>query len=167
MERLSEEGILSKLLVSFSRDGRVGPKYLGCIFRAQMERLSEEGILSKLLVSFSRDGEDGPKYVQDMIRLHGSELVERIYDTETIVYVCGDASNMARNVTETWEQLLQEHKGRLSPPTSHVLSRTDGNLANGIRWHFFTKIFSQDSFNIACVILPVSSFSASNDHCKV
>ena len=74
MERLSEEGILSKLLVSFSRDGRVGPKYLGCIFRAQMERLSEEGILSKLLVSFSRDGRVGPKYLCCIFRAQKAEM---------------------------------------------------------------------------------------------
>ena len=55
-------------------DGRVEPKYLSCIFRAQMERLSEEGILSKLLVSFSRDGRVGPKYLCCIFRAQMAEM---------------------------------------------------------------------------------------------
>ena len=86
------------------------------------------GVLTRLSVSFSRDSTDdagpsdttttpiivhrpAPRYVQDNMHLHGSELVEMVHTREARVYVCGDASNMARSIQATLVELLQMHTG--------------------------------------------------------
>ena len=64
-------------------------------------------------MSFSRDSPDGstPHYVQDNICIHGDDLVTLITNQRAQVYVCGDATNMAKGVRQAFIEILRKHKG--------------------------------------------------------
>ncbi|XP_041458976.1 methionine synthase reductase-like isoform X2 [Lytechinus variegatus] len=105
-----------------------GPVWLffGCrhkdrdyIYREKLEEFQETGVLSRLCVSFSRDDpvhdeseKQIPRYVQDSMRMYKEELTELLLDKGAYVYVCGDAKNMAKNVLETWKEILKEKTGQ-------------------------------------------------------
>lgn len=83
------------------------------LFREKLKHHVSDGTLTRLLVSFSRDKQpaDGPRYVQDNIRAHGEELVKLISEEGAIVYVCGDAKNMAKDVNQAFVDIFAQVKG--------------------------------------------------------
>ena len=57
------------------------------------------GALNELVTCFSRDPETepgAPRHVQDNIRLRKEQLVRLLLEEDSVLYVCGDARNMAR-----------------------------------------------------------------------
>ena len=88
------------------------------LFRDELTDFYKNGVLTKLVVSFSRDPppadssitEKPPKYVQDNIKMWGEELCNLIYNSGAFIFVCGDAKNMAKNVLETFIDVLQNVK---------------------------------------------------------
>lgn len=52
-----------------------------------------------------------PKYVQDNLRKYKHQVVTLLCDRDAVLYVCGDARGMARNVSETLVEILQECRG--------------------------------------------------------
>ncbi|XP_011680279.2 methionine synthase reductase isoform X1 [Strongylocentrotus purpuratus] len=105
-----------------------GPVWLlfGCrhkdrdyLYREKLEEFQKTGVLSNLCVSFSRDepaddgsSEQAPRYVQDNMKTHKEGLSELLLEKGGFVYVCGDAKNMAKNVLETWKEILKEKTGQ-------------------------------------------------------
>ena len=85
---------------------------LDFLFKEELARLQKLGILSKLFVSFSRDiqSEDEPKYVQDNIYKNAEEVLDLIENKKAVIYVCGDAKNMAKDVNQSFMSILQEKK---------------------------------------------------------
>ena len=84
-------------------------------FRAAVEAFQKKGTLTKFLPAFSRDAPDNhstPKYVQDNIRSHSSEIHCLIHDQEAVVFVCGDAKNMAKDVSAAIEDVVVREQGR-------------------------------------------------------
>ncbi|XP_064643389.1 methionine synthase reductase-like [Lineus longissimus] len=97
------------------------------LYEKEIKGFKDERLLTELSVCFSRDpieapqGNVGteeapkdrttPKYVQDNIRLHAEDVLRWICDEDAVVYVCGDAKNMARNVNETFAELLTKLRG--------------------------------------------------------
>ncbi|MEV0946960.1 bifunctional nitrate reductase/sulfite reductase flavoprotein subunit alpha [Rhodococcus sp. NPDC049939] len=79
-------------------------------YRDEMEAMKRDGFLTHLDVAFSRDQRQ-KIYVQDRLREHGAELWSWIQGGAS-VYVCGDASRMAKDVDETLRELVRVH-GRL------------------------------------------------------
>lgn len=79
------------------------------LYEEQLKKFQEKKILNHLIVSFSRDDTlcDGPKYVQDNILKHGSALASLLVNTNAVVYVCGDAQNMAKDVFEAFVSVLE------------------------------------------------------------
>ena len=79
-----------------------------------MDQHLKSGNLTNLCVSFSRDqqAEDAPRYVQDNIRRHGEALVKLIEDNGAVIYVCGDAKNMAKDVNQAFVDVFATVKGR-------------------------------------------------------
>nr|XP_039256966.1 methionine synthase reductase-like [Styela clava] len=78
LESFVENGVLSHLVVSFSRD--TPPK----------------------------DGTKDPKYVQDNLELYSNEIFDLLWRRDANFYVCGDAKNMAKDVRETLIQILSK-----------------------------------------------------------
>ena len=87
------------------------------LYDKELEHYLSTGVLSRLFLSFSRDtstdlhSDPPPKYVQDNLRRHSPEVAEQVFNKGAVVYVCGDADNMAKNVYDTFLDIVQEYKG--------------------------------------------------------
>ena len=87
------------------------------LYRKELECYLSTGVLSHLFLSFSRDTVDDlsskptPKYVQENLRSHATEVAEQLFNKQAVVYVCGDADNMAKNVFDAFLEITQEYKG--------------------------------------------------------
>lgn len=83
------------------------------LYQKELENFRDTKVLSNLIVCFSRDDNQpgSPRYVQDNIIRYGEEMVSLINEKAAIVYVCGDARNMSKDVFDTFVSLLKQHKG--------------------------------------------------------
>ncbi|ADG78009.1 Molybdopterin oxidoreductase OS=Tsukamurella paurometabola (strain ATCC 8368 / DSM / CCUG 35730/ CIP 100753 / JCM 10117 / KCTC 9821 / NBRC 16120 / NCIMB 702349 / NCTC 13040) OX=521096 GN=Tpau_1381 PE=3 SV=1 [Tsukamurella paurometabola] len=81
-------------------------------YRHELDALSADGVLTRLDVAFSRDSA-AKVYVQDRMREHAAELWQWIR-AGAHLYVCGDASRMARDVDEALRGIVAEH-GHMAP----------------------------------------------------
>ncbi|MDV7356385.1 bifunctional nitrate reductase/sulfite reductase flavoprotein subunit alpha [Rhodococcus oxybenzonivorans] len=79
-------------------------------YREEMEAMHRDGFLTHLDAAFSRDQRQ-KIYVQDRIREHGAKLWNWMQEG-AYLYVCGDASRMAKDVDETIREVVRTH-GRL------------------------------------------------------
>ena len=79
-------------------------------YREEMEAMHRDGFLTHLDAAFSRDQRQ-KVYVQDRIREHGAKLWGWMQEGASL-YVCGDASRMAKDVDETVREVVRTH-GRL------------------------------------------------------
>ncbi|BFZ22709.1 hypothetical protein BsWGS_25748 [Bradybaena similaris] len=95
------------------------------LFREEMQQFEANGTLSRLCVAFSRDQPatdailPSPHYVQDLLRSAAEEIVDLLVASEAAVYVCGDAKNMAKDVSAAFEDILQQVRG-FSPDDAHM-----------------------------------------------
>jgi len=97
--------------------------YFGCrhqkrdfLYQAELERLHACGVLTHLETSFSRDvsaedaeasSEDArPKYVQHRISQKADQVRQHLLLPNSMLYICGDAKNMARNVSDVLVDVL-------------------------------------------------------------
>lgn len=87
------------------------------LYQDKLEYYLSTGVLSRLFLSFSRDNTDGfhgyapPKYVQNNLRCHAVDVAKQVFEKGAVVYVCGDARNMAKDVYDTFLEIVQEYKG--------------------------------------------------------
>jgi len=85
------------------------------LYQVEWQEALRSGALDRLDVAFSRD--TGSKdYVQHRLREHGRELYVWLRDGAH-VYVCGDATHMARDVHEALLEIIASH-GRLPAEAS-------------------------------------------------
>ncbi len=78
-------------------------------YQDELETFAREGILTRLDVAFSRD-QATKIYVQDRMREHGAELWRWLQDGARL-YVCGDASRMAKDVDRALKAVVARHGG--------------------------------------------------------
>jgi len=78
-------------------------------YRDELVGMHEDGFLTRLDVAFSRDQRQ-KIYVQDRMLEHGARLWRWLQDGAH-VYVCGDASRMAKDVEATLVTVAQQHGG--------------------------------------------------------
>ncbi|WP_295463459.1 bifunctional nitrate reductase/sulfite reductase flavoprotein subunit alpha [uncultured Pseudomonas sp.] len=76
-------------------------------YRDELEAFQRDGILSELSLAFSRDQAE-KIYVQDRLRERGAEVWRWLQDGAR-VYVCGDASRMAKDVDQALRQVVATH----------------------------------------------------------
>lgn len=79
------------------------------LYQTEWQRALQEGSLHRLDVAFSRDQPE-KIYVQHRLQEHARELYEWIQEGAH-VYVCGDATRMARDVQQTLLRIAQEQGG--------------------------------------------------------
>ncbi len=114
-------GFLQERKQSMGAQGQVGKSFLffGCrrpdndyIYQDELDRLKSEGVLTDAFVAFSRKVPTKKEYVQDKI-LEQKELVwDLIKDSDPkkcVVYVCGSARGMAKDVRDTFEKIAEEY----------------------------------------------------------
>ncbi|MFD5198766.1 molybdopterin-dependent oxidoreductase [Streptomyces sp. NPDC058375] len=78
-------------------------------YRDELDALSRSGTLTRLDTAFSRD-QRAKVYVQDRMREHGAQLWSWIRDGAHL-YVCGDASRMAKDVDRALRDIAVAHGG--------------------------------------------------------
>ena len=81
------------------------------LYQQELEAFIDDGTLVRLDTAFSRDQHE-KVYVQHRILQAGAELWSWIADG-AVIYVCGDATHMAKDVDAALRRLFVEH-GRLS-----------------------------------------------------
>ena len=74
---------------------------------SELEDMFRDGFLTRLDLAFSRDQRERI-YVQHRMVEHGAELWRWLQDGAHL-YVCGDASRMARDVDDTLLHIAQVH----------------------------------------------------------
>lgn len=90
------------------------------LYQDELQELKEKGVLTHLVVSYSREG-DGPKYVQDNIIKYGASLAPLL--EEAVVYVCGDARNMAKDVFAAFVSVLTVHRKMTESEARNVIAK--------------------------------------------
>jgi len=78
-------------------------------YRDELQGMQRDGLLTHLSLAFSRD-QAQKIYVQDRINEQGAELWRWLQEGAQ-VYICGDASRMARDVDLALRQVAQHHGG--------------------------------------------------------
>ncbi|WP_439033012.1 molybdopterin-dependent oxidoreductase [Gordonia terrae] len=86
-------------------------------YRDELTTMLGDGLLTRLDVAFSRD-QDRKIYVQDRMREHGEELYQWLHDGAH-VYVCGDATRMAKDVDAALKGIVAQY-GRRSPASAEA-----------------------------------------------
>ncbi len=74
------------------------------LYREELEHYSGAGVLTRLDTAFSRD-QDEKIYVQDRMWEHGADFWAWL-DAGAVVYVCGDAQRMAKDVNDTMTRIV-------------------------------------------------------------
>jgi sulfite reductase alpha subunit-like flavoprotein len=77
------------------------------IFREQMEMYTQKGTLTKLSTAFSRE-QNEKYYVQHEIKKNAKLVADLILYNEAYVYVCGDGTQMAKDVHLALISVLEE-----------------------------------------------------------
>ena len=80
------------------------------LYREELEQMSASGLLTRLDTAFSRD-QAHKVYVQDRMIEHGAELFAWLEEGASI-YVCGDASRMAKDVDLALLAVIEKHGAR-------------------------------------------------------
>ena len=83
------------------------------LYEEELEGWKEKGILDSLRVAFSRDVEGKKVYVQHLM-MEDREKLWELLDKGAYVYVCGDASGMARAVQDVLKDIIAEKKNGAS-----------------------------------------------------
>lgn len=78
-------------------------------YREELEGMQRDGLLNQLSLAFSRDQPE-KIYVQDRIREQGADLWRWLQEGAQL-YICGDASRMAKDVDQALRQVAQSHGG--------------------------------------------------------
>ncbi|QGZ65962.1 bifunctional nitrate reductase/sulfite reductase flavoprotein subunit alpha [Paraburkholderia acidisoli] len=78
-------------------------------YREELETMQQDGHLARLDLAFSRDQSD-KVYVQDRMREQGAQLWSWLQDGAHL-YVCGDASRMAKDVDAALKDVVAAHGG--------------------------------------------------------
>lgn len=79
------------------------------LYREELEAMRVDGHLTRLDTAFSRDQED-KVYVQDRMLEQGHQFWNWLQDGAS-VYVCGDASRMAKDVHATLQSIVEKQGG--------------------------------------------------------
>jgi sulfite reductase (NADPH) flavoprotein alpha-component len=76
------------------------------LYKDQFQKMESDGFLTRLSTAFSRD-QQKKVYVQDRMREHGAEVYEWL-ENGAHVYICGDATRMAKDVETALLDIIAE-----------------------------------------------------------
>ncbi len=80
------------------------------LYQTQLEDFQKAGVLTRLDLAWSRDQAE-KVYVQQQLRQHGREVWDWL-ERGAAVYVCGDASRMAKDVDAALQQVVRFEGGK-------------------------------------------------------
>lgn len=90
------------------------------LYQVEWQRYVKEGVLDRISLAWSRDQQE-KVYVQDKLREQGAELWRWINDGAHI-YVCGDATRMAKDVEQALLDVIAEFGGMDTEAADEFLS---------------------------------------------
>ncbi|KAJ1657485.1 hypothetical protein IWQ61_003129 [Dispira simplex] len=100
------------------------------LFRSELAGFVERGVLDRLVESFSRysidsttpDAGSAPqnKYVQHQMQRYAADIYRLMTKENAVLYVCGDAQGMAKDVHETLAQILVDVEKDTEDPLHHI-----------------------------------------------
>ena len=90
------------------------------LYQVEWQRYVKEGVLNRIDLAWSRDQQE-KVYVQDKLREQGAELWRWINEGAHI-YVCGDATRMARDVEQALLEVIAEFGGMDTETADEYLS---------------------------------------------
>jgi len=90
------------------------------LYQVEWQQALKDGHLQRLDLAFSRD-ESHKVYVQHRLREHGRELFAWL-ESGAHVYVCGDATRMARDVHAALLDAIAEHGGKSAEDANDYLN---------------------------------------------
>jgi sulfite reductase (NADPH) flavoprotein alpha-component len=99
------------------------------LYREELESMHADGHLTRIDTAFSRDN-DHKVYVQDRM-MEQAPLVWRWLEDGASIYVCGDASRMAKDVNAAIYRIVQEQSGMSETATDEYV----GTLKDTHRYH--------------------------------
>jgi sulfite reductase (NADPH) flavoprotein alpha-component len=79
------------------------------LYREELEAMLADGHLTRLDAAFSRDQQE-KLYVQDLMRKHALQFWAWLNEG-AYLYVCGDASRMAKDVDQALRKIAEEQSG--------------------------------------------------------
>ena len=80
------------------------------LYEEEFVSMQEDGILTRLDLAFSRDQKE-KIYVQHRMEEEGAEMWKWL-EAGACLYVCGDASRMAKDVDASLHQIVEKHGGK-------------------------------------------------------
>lgn len=110
-------------------DGAEGPNWLffgnphfteDFLYQVEWQKYVKQGLLTHIDLAWSRDQAE-KVYVQDKLREHGEE-VWRWIEQGAHIYVCGDATRMAKDVENTLLAIIAEYGGMDTESADEYLS---------------------------------------------
>jgi sulfite reductase (NADPH) flavoprotein alpha-component len=99
------------------------------LYREELESMCADGHLTRLDLAFSRD-QERKIYVQDRMLEQADEFY-RWLEAGASVYVCGDASRMAKDVDATLHRIVQQQSGASAEAALEYVQQ----LKDGHRYH--------------------------------
>ncbi|GCB77902.1 hypothetical protein scyTo_0015731 [Scyliorhinus torazame] len=88
--------------------------YYGCrhknedyLYQEELAQFEKDGVLTQLNVAYSRDQAE-KVYVQHLLKKNKEHLWNLIQKEGAHIYICGDAKNMARDVQNTFYEIVAE-----------------------------------------------------------
>jgi sulfite reductase (NADPH) flavoprotein alpha-component len=91
------------------------------LYREELETMRDDGHLTRLDTAFSRD-QQSKLYVQDLMLKHAPQFWAWLNDG-AYLYVCGDASRMAKDVDQTLRRIAQEQSGHSKEAADDYVER--------------------------------------------
>ncbi|WP_322003908.1 bifunctional nitrate reductase/sulfite reductase flavoprotein subunit alpha [Paraburkholderia tropica] len=90
-------------------------------YREELEQMHGDGLLNRLDLAFSRDQQD-KIYVQDRMREQGAQMWAWLQEGAHL-YVCGDASRMAKDVDAALKSVVAQHGGMSDEAASEYVGQ--------------------------------------------
>ena len=76
------------------------------LFGSELEQMAADGVITRLHVAESRPANGEKQYVQDCMRAEADELARALVEQQGLLYICGNASRMARDVHAALQEIL-------------------------------------------------------------
>ncbi|KAI9594384.1 hypothetical protein BDF19DRAFT_423475 [Syncephalis fuscata] len=98
-------------------DAAYGPIHLfyGCrddrldfLYKDELDQAKSSGALAELILAVSRRPEHGRRYVQDGLRERADLVWQLMSEQNGMIFVCGDATNMAKDVNNALVDIIKE-----------------------------------------------------------